>query len=1157
MTAGPGISPQRIAQALGLPTPTEEQAAVIAADAQPALVVAGAGAGKTETMAARVVWLVANRYVTPERVLGLTFTRKAARQLGDRVRTRLRRLAGSGLLDEVDASGGLRASVLAGEPTVLTYHAYAGRLVAEHGLRIPVEPGARLLTGTASWQLAHRVVSTWTEDLDTDKVPATVTGYVLSLAGELAEHLADPEDVRVSTERLCRLIESAPRAKGQRADLPQELRKITSTQRLRSALLPLVAEYARVKRQEAAMDFADQMSLAAQLAEHHPEVVAGERERYGAVLLDEYQDTGHAQRVLLRDLFGADEPLPVTSVGDPVQAIYGWRGASAANLPRFATDFPNEHAGRRAPAPRYGLVTSFRNPPEVLRLANAMSEPLRASGVDVADLRAREDAASGDIRLTLVEDVRQEREWVAEQVAHQWQATVDADGKPPTAAVLVRRRADMTDMAAALRERGLPVEVVGLGGLLDEPEVRDLVSALRMLVNPLAGTAAMRLLTGSRWRLGAADIAALSERARELGTRTEASADADPAAVVTAALPGENAEQAGLVDALDDPGEASRYSETGYRRVRHLGRELARLRRRMDQPLPELVADVERELLLDIESAANPAGTGRAQLDAFADVVTEFATTSPSANLPALLDYLDAAERAEDGLEPGEVEVAEDRVQVLTMHAAKGLEWEVVALPHLVHDVFPARRKGSCWLRSVTELPAWLRGDAADLPRLDVDRLAGMDRKELAAALTEHDEEFESRRRTEERRLLYVALTRSERVLLLSGHWWGESGSKPKGPSEFLTELAELASAGEINHGWAPEPEEGAENPITATVQSARWPADPLAARRQAVAAGADLVRAAMAELDAAPAQSPAESAAESAVAAPESSAESTVCPGVHAEVDTGTHAEAESCPAEPAEDPEEPTGKPEESPEDPEEPAGEPAELAEADGWARDVDVLLAERSATRQGERVRLPDRLSVSQLVELAGDSAELARRLRRPLPFPPNPVARRGTDFHAWLEHRFSSNALLELDELPGAFDESVDTTDTHPDLAQLRDAFLDSAWADRTPSRVEVPFETQVAGVLVRGRMDAVFADDDGGWTVVDWKTGKLPGTDEAQQLAVQLSAYRVAWSELSGTPLENVRAAFHYVRHDRTVRPEHLFDAAELAALITEVPPAQ
>ncbi|MEU6133194.1 ATP-dependent helicase, partial [Saccharopolyspora sp. NPDC047091] len=828
--------------------PTPEQAAVIAAPAEPALVVAGAGAGKTETMAARVVWLVANRFVTPEHVLGLTFTRKAARQLADRVRARLRRLAGSGLLDEVDPSGVLRGQVLAEEPTVLTYHAYAGRLVGEHGLRIPVEPGARLLTETASWQLAHRVVSTWTEDLDTEKVPATVTSYLLSLASELAEHLVRPDRLREHAERLSRLIEDAPRAKRQRAELPQDLTKIIAAQRLRAALLPLLEAYQQQKRRDAAMDFADQMSLAALLATGHPEVVAGERERYGAVLLDEYQDTGHAQRVLLRALFGGaapgTDPLPVTAVGDPAQAIYGWRGASAANLPRFTTDFPRAEDGRAVPARRYGLLTSFRNPPEVLSLANAASAPLRDAGLEVDELRARDGAGAGDIRAVLVEDVRTERNWVADRIAEQWHAALDETGAPPTAAVLVRRRSDMAGLAGALRERGLPVEVVGLGGLLDEPEVRDLVSALRVLVEPLAGSAAMRLLTGARWRLGAADVAALWERARRLGAGAP-----DGGEEVADQLPGEHAEQAGLVDALDDPGTPEGYSATGYERIQRLGKELAALRRRMDQPLPELVADVERTLLLDIESLARPVGAGRIHLDAFADVVTDFATASPSAPLSALLDYLTAAESAEDGLEPGEVEVADDRVQVLTTHAAKGLEWEVVAVPHLVQQVFPGRRHSGSWLTSVTQLPATMRGDAQDLPDLDLDRLGGMDRKEIGDELKRHDGEFEDRRLTEERRLLYVALTRSERVLLLSGHWWQEGGKKPKGPSPFLTELADVlrgSGAGEIQR-WADEPEEDAENPLADALRSMSWPADPLGERRSAVAAGADLVRAAMA----------------------------------------------------------------------------------------------------------------------------------------------------------------------------------------------------------------------------------------------------------------------------------------------------------------------
>lgn len=1068
------VSPLELAGALGLAEPTEEQAAVIAAPAEPVLVVAGAGAGKTETMAARVVWLVANGLVTPERVLGLTFTRKAARQLAERVRSRLRRLAGSGLLEKLDPTGERRMAVFTGEPTVLTYHAYAGRLVAEHGLRLPAEPGARLLTATACWQLAHRVVSSWTQDLDTERVPVTITRYLLALAGELAEHLTDEGKLAAHADEITKQIEDAPRAPRQRAELSQDLREVVATQRFRVAMLPLVKAYAERKRREGAMDFADQMSLAARLASGHREVVMGERERYGAVLLDEYQDTGHSQRVLLRALFGGAEPMPVTAVGDPAQAIYGWRGASAANLPRFTTDFPRK-ATRLEPATRYGLATSFRNPPEVLALANVAAAPLRAAGLAVDELRARADMSTSDITCALMPDVDAEVSWVAGGIAHRWKSTVDEAGQPPTTAVLVRRRADMAELATALRERGLPVEVVGLGGLLDEPEVRDLVSTLRVLIDPLAGTAAARLITGARWRLGVADLAALYKRAGDLAKAYAVESDNPIDDIV-----GEGAETAGLVDALDDPGEPELYTPAGYRRIRHLGNELTALRRRLDQPLPELIADVERTMLLDIEASARPGAIKRAHLDAFADVVADYAETSPSASLPALLDYLAAAESAEDGLEPGEVEVAENRVQILTVHSAKGLEWEIVAVPHVVNEIFPSRKRSSCWLRNVTELPAHLRGDAQDLPVLDLSKAEN--RKEVENLLTEHAEAFAERDLIEERRLFYVALTRSANTLLLSGHWWGRTGSRPKGPSKFLTEAAEVLST--VDH-WAPAPEPDEENPLATAERTGYWPMDPLRDRRSGVEEGAQLVREELAALEQAP--------------------------------------------------------------------KGEQLTLSDdPDGWARDTDVLIAERAAaSAKRERVALPDQLSVSQLVELAADPDALARRLRRPLPYPPNPVARRGTAFHVWLEKRFGSRALLDVDELPGAVDGGA-APDS--DLEELKAAFLASHWANRMPHEVEVPFACEVDGISLRGRMDAVFADPDGGWTVVDWKTGSPPDGAHLPALTVQLAAYRLAWAGLSGVPVERVRAAFHYVRYDHTLRPADLLDLAGLRDLLRSVP---
>ena len=161
------------------------------------------------------------------------------------------------------------------------------------------------------------------------------------------------------------------------------------------------------------------------------------------------------------------------------------------------------------------------------------------------------------MRVALLPDVAAELDWMADAIAEQWAATEPAASRRPRRCWSAAA-SDMDPIATALRARGLPVEVVGLGGLLDTPEVRDLVSALRLVADPLAGPAAVRLLTGARWRLGVADLAALwaARPGDRPGCRRPGRARARPAELALGALPGEQAEQAGLVDALDDPGPA-------------------------------------------------------------------------------------------------------------------------------------------------------------------------------------------------------------------------------------------------------------------------------------------------------------------------------------------------------------------------------------------------------------------------------------------------------------------------------------------------------------------------------------------------------------------------------------------------------------------------
>jgi DNA helicase-2/ATP-dependent DNA helicase PcrA len=1109
------ITPQELAAALGQPPPTDEQAAVIASPLAPALVVAGAGSGKTETMAARVVYLVANGLVDPGHVLGLTFTRKAAAELAARIRRRLHVLAGSAVVPT-----DLAAQVAVSDPVIGTYHSFAGTLIGEFGALAGIQPPTRVLSTTASWQLARSVVARWDGNLDTDLGAERVTQDVLAISSALADHLAGTQALEGALDELLDTLSSAPPGRLQRSEVHSGLADPLRHLADRRAIVPLVRAYDEAKRAAGAVDFADQMQLAARVVTGAPQVGEILRDRHRVVLLDEYQDTGHAQRSILRALFGDRGEVddrgarpggerrshPVTAVGDPVQSIYGWRGASASNLPRFGTDFPLPDGST---APVLPLLTSFRNASAVLDLANAVSAPVRDEPVPVGELRPRPGAPRGAARWSVAETVQGEDDWLADAVAELW---ADAE-RPPSTAVLLRRRSDMPAVAAALRARGLPVEVVGVGGLVDEPEVADLIAMLRLVVDHESGPAAVRVLTGARYRLGVAELAAHARRGRDLqvragtaagprggdgvdGADTAADAGGGWRAAMAEATGGEDVDAAGLVDAIADPGRPDAYSPTGWRRIAALGQELRRLRARMPLPLVDLVAELEVSTGLDVEALLSP--DGRAHLDALAAVVSEVAATG--AGPVELLDYLATAAEREDGLAPGTVTPTPGRIQVLTVHGAKGLEWDVVALPRLCVRVFPGDRT-STWLGDAGRLPPAVRGDRDDLPELALP--PGADQGEMVKALKSHVQALGAAQRQEERRLFYVAVTRARHTLLLSAHQWGATGSRPRGPGDFLTELAGHPALGEPELR-APAPDKGATNPMTDHPRTAVWPVDPLAGTRSRVQGGADRVAAALRELRAA---SPAE--------------------GPAFQADPADHA----------------------GPADHADPADH-VDPADPRGWQHDVDLLLAERAARSADAPLldaRLPGTVSVSSLVELAADPERLARRLRRPVPMPPAPQARRGTAFHAWLERHFTGDALLDIDELPGS-----DDRDAAPDAAlpDLVDAFNRSAWADRVPASVEVPFVTHVGGTSVRGRIDAVFTDPDGGATVVDWKTGAPPTGARARAAAVQLAAYRLAWSRLTGLPLAQVRAAFHYVAQNVTVNPADLLDADGLEQLI-------
>lgn len=764
----PMISAAQIAEAVGDFPPTPEQTAVIEAPLAPGLVVAGAGSGKTTTMAGRVVYLVLNELVDADEVLGLTFTRKAARELAERVRASLvKARAAFGLPD----SGGT--------PTVSTYDSFASSLVRDHALRIGSDPDASLITRAAAWQVMAGIVEGWSGELEIDSSPHTVVKRALDLANDLRSHLLTVADARRHLEELCESAErertGKPLKKHRHSSLPGALRA-------RMELLDLVAAFHEKKRELSVVEYSDQVAIACELAAAIPSIGEALQTRHRAVLLDEFQDTSVAQLGLLRDLFRPGHA--VTAVGDPNQAIYSWRGASADSLDGFREAFGTE--SREVPV--YSLATSWRNDEVILEAANAISRPLRErSRVHVDPLVARPAAGDGSVTALVTVSESDEAAEIARWIGKRWA------GSGTTAAVLVRARRQFTHVLHALREAGLPAEVVGLSGLLRAPEIVDLRSALIVAHDAARGDAMMRLLTNAR--LGVHDLTILHGWARELA--------------------GDDEESSSIVEAVENlpPDDFWRGALTSEARARvlRLSQQLRRIRALLSHPLADVISGAERILGLDIEVAARAGSdptAARANLEAFAGHADSFAAGSLNPSLAGFLDWLDAAEDNEQGLELGATEPTDQAVQVLTVHAAKGLEWDVVALAGLNESQFPsynARRTAGSdpgWVSIDGGLPYPMRGDAESMPELDleIDDHAGQD--EAVADFFERNWEHQIR---EERRLAYVAVTRARSALLVSASWTPKE--RVRELSRFLDEVTPIAEASG-GATIAPRPEE-------------------------------------------------------------------------------------------------------------------------------------------------------------------------------------------------------------------------------------------------------------------------------------------------------------------------------------------------------------
>jgi DNA helicase-2/ATP-dependent DNA helicase PcrA len=756
-------------------------------------------------------------------------------------------------------------------------------------------------------------------------------------------------------------------------------------------------------------------------------------------------------------------------VGDARQAIFAWRGATMYNLIGFPDDFPRADGARYEPI---SLSENFRSGSHILEVANLVVASIDESRRPGDPLRSIDENGDGAVALGLFTDERAEANWIAEQ-CERLHGHPTAEGRPDVQwkdiAILVRRKAAMDMLLQALEEKEIPVEVVGLGGLLKTPEVTEIVAWLRALeTKPGANRWLARILLGPRWRLSYRDLSLLARwstmqnwdlRVRLAGGDEERARDMEPGDVGFAL-----AEALGHLDEIENLGAEAR------KRLRAFAERLSVIRKKSNAPLLELVQEIiSRAGIADAldSSAARTAPAAKQNISNFLDQVASFAPVEGEATLRSFIAYLDAAEDAEETLEATQP-ADQDSVKLMTVHSAKGLEFECVFVPSVaaavgksgdaVFSIFPNTRASNP-LTSYGELPYDVREDAEHLPKFE-------------GKLSQFLKAVRERVIEDERRLFYVALTRAKQRLAVTASWWYGRDKKEKGPSPFWNELAELSSRGLVEIvARAEQPEK---NPLFNAMEDRRkWP--PVA--RAGIEDG--LFRQGWG------------SAADEVV-----SGEPTV-QSMLADL--------------------------------PDDERASTAALIEA--HERDLEVIAA--AAVREAPtEPAVPGILSATSVVRLKKGEIT-AWDLIRPLPDRPTAARRIGTEVHRLIEERSRGMSPFpeetELDE-PSEMSEPGRLGEM---LARYRELYgtRKVARLPSGDPMVELPFALRRDGRIIRGRIDAVYETDDGGLEIVDFKTGRRfeKKEDEADQLELYAEALRalgldggkpvkLTYAFLSGTP---------------------------------------
>jgi len=680
----------------------EAQRRAVTHDTGPLLIVAGAGTGKTTVITRRIAWLIATRRARPDEILALTFTDKAAAEMEERVDT----LVPYGYADV----------------EIATFHAFGDRILREHALEIGLTPDFRVLNrAEQTIFLRDRLFELPLAHYRPLGDPTRHLQALITLISRCKDEDISPEEYQAHAGRLEREAAAAVDYEEARERAAQQ-RELTAT----------YAKYEELMTRDGCVDFGDQIVQVLRLLRRRPYVLGAYQRRFRYILVDEFQDTNHAQFELVKLLAARHSNVAV--VGDEDQAIYRFRGAAISNILGFLDVYHD--------AAQIVLTENYRSTQEILDGAYRLivhNNPDRLEVRNGIDKRLTAVAGRGHLPVHWhYETGTQEADAVAETIREKIAAGI---WKPDDVAILVRGNADADQFLRSLNVKSVPWTFSGNSGLYDRPEIRLLIAFLRALVHTDESVSLHYLASSDLYEVPIVDL-------------TRCSTHADRRHVH-------------LFDVLRRAGEISelrdQISEAGHAAIRHLVGDLERyMELGREMPTGELLYQFIRDsgwlMRLYREETARDVAEAK-NITKFFDRVQAAARTLRYDNVREFVKHLDALIDAGEDPAVAEADVETPAVRVLTVHKAKGLEFPVVFLVNLVQEKFPSRR----------------RRDALDLP-IDM----------MKAVLPTGDYHQQ-----EERRLFYVGMTRARRELYLtSASDYG--GTRERKVSQFVLEALDL-----------------------------------------------------------------------------------------------------------------------------------------------------------------------------------------------------------------------------------------------------------------------------------------------------------------------------------------------------------------------------